>query len=246
MMEYFYEMTPRNFEDFASGRVLYNAHGTTSFPVRLGSEIIQRCFQILEDQGDKGPYTLFDPCCGGAYLLTVTGLLHGSRIRRIYASDINPDVLGIAVKNLSLLTEKGLQVRKEQLQELRELYHKPSHDEALKSAGQISSLISRLHMEEAVTFEADITKSKDLPELCRNINVVMTDLPYGDTVSWESSSENPVRDFFEQTYPLLDPKHAVVAVIADKSQKLKHDKFKRLQHFKAGKRQVGIFEPIRD
>ncbi|WP_325176606.1 hypothetical protein [Paenibacillus alkalitolerans] len=35
----------------------------------------------------------------------------------------------------------------------------------------------------------------------------------------------------------------MVAVAADKSQKLMHDKFRRREYFKAGKRHVGIFEP---
>ncbi|RJX37512.1 hypothetical protein D3P09_21250 [Paenibacillus pinisoli] len=38
-MKYLHEKYDHNYEDFASGRVLYNAHGTTSFPVRLASEI---------------------------------------------------------------------------------------------------------------------------------------------------------------------------------------------------------------
>ncbi|MBG9795269.1 hypothetical protein ABD76_23525 [Paenibacillus dendritiformis] len=42
-MEYFFEKKHSGYEDFASGRVLYNARGTTAFPVRLASEIIQRC-----------------------------------------------------------------------------------------------------------------------------------------------------------------------------------------------------------
>lgn len=53
-MEYIYESAQRSYEDFASGRVLYNAQGTTSFPVRLASEIAQRCFQLLEKKGYTG------------------------------------------------------------------------------------------------------------------------------------------------------------------------------------------------
>ena len=77
-MEYIYESAQR-YEDFASGRVLYNAQGTTSFPVRLASEIAQRCFQLLEKKGYRGRI----PCSiprGGAYLLTVVGLRTGAFI----------------------------------------------------------------------------------------------------------------------------------------------------------------------
>lgn len=66
IMSYMFEMEDKNYEDFASGRVLYNQHGTTSFPARLGSEIFLRCEQFLYKAGVDGPYSIYDPCCGGA------------------------------------------------------------------------------------------------------------------------------------------------------------------------------------
>lgn len=76
-MEYLFEKSKKNYEDLASGNVLYNAQGIASFPVRLTSEIIQRCFDLLQKKGGIRPYSMYDPCCGGAYLLTVIGFLHG-------------------------------------------------------------------------------------------------------------------------------------------------------------------------
>lgn len=64
-MEYIYEKVQRSCEDFASGRVLYNAQGTTSFPVRLASEIYLRGKSYLKKKSEKENYTLYDPCCGG-------------------------------------------------------------------------------------------------------------------------------------------------------------------------------------
>ncbi|WP_256720733.1 MULTISPECIES: hypothetical protein [Paenibacillus] len=243
-MEYIYESAQRSYEDFASGRVLYNAQGTTSFPVRLASEIAQRCFHLLEKKGVQGPYTLFDPCCGGAYLLTVVGLLHGQRIQRVIGSDINAEVLGIAGKNLSLLREEGLEQRTEQLKELLALYHKPSHQDALQSAGRLKELLRSSCVEETVCFQADITQSEESLASCEGIHIVMTDLPYGDLVSWGGGSEVPVEDFFNGIHSILDPARSVVAVISDKGQKLKHDRFQRIQHVKVGKRQIAIFEPL--
>lgn len=243
-MEYIYESAQRSYEDFASGRVLYNAQGTTSFPVRLASEIAQRCFQLLEKKGIQGPYTLFDPCCGGAYLLTVVGLLHGQRIHRVIGSDINAEVLGIAAKNLSLLREDGLEQRTEQLKELLALYHKPSHQDALQSAGRLRELIRSSRVEETACFQADITQPEESLASCKGTHIVMTDLPYGDLVSWGGGSDEPVKDFFNGIHSILDPGRSVVAVISDKGQKLKHDRFQRIQHMKVGKRQVAIFEPI--
>lgn len=72
----------------------------------------------------------------------------------------------------------------------------------------------------------------------------MTDLPYGDLVSWSGGSGEPVQRFFDQLHPILDPACSVVAVISDKGQKLKHDRFRRLQYMKIGKRQAAIFEPL--
>ena len=63
-MAYKYEIDHQNYEDYASGRVLYNQQGTTDFPVRLASEIFLRCLNILQNDGFGGPYTIFDPCCG--------------------------------------------------------------------------------------------------------------------------------------------------------------------------------------
>ncbi|OZB97991.1 hypothetical protein [Paenibacillus sp. XY044] len=245
-MEYLYETKAGSYEDYASGRVLYNAPGVTSFPVRLGSEIVQRCFDFFEKRGNSGPYTLYDPCCGGAYLLTVTGFLHGPRIRRMYASDVDPNALSVAGKNLALLTKEGLRNRELQLRELYENYGKPSHKEALESLDRFKPAVSGLTLDESVVFQDNITEPHHLDQVDQPIQMVLTDLPYGDLVSWESGLTNPVSALFEHVYPLLSSKGAVVAMIADKSQKLGHARYKRLQHFKVGKRQVAIFEPNRD
>jgi len=244
-MEYLYETVDRNYEDFASGRVLYNARGTTAFPVRLASEIAQRCMGFLESKGVSGPYSVYDPCCGGAYLLTVIGLLHGGRVDRVYASDVNAEVLGVADKNLSLLTPGGLGERRAELGRLFELYGKASHRDAVASADRLGSLLAGSRIESVETFAADITKPGEVPpEQCRDVNLVITDLPYGDIVSWTGDSADPVNDLFELAYERMAPSRSVLAIIADKSQKLRHDKFKRLQSVKIGKRVFGIFEPI--
>ncbi|WP_027085753.1 hypothetical protein [Cohnella panacarvi] len=244
-MEYLFETADRNYEDFASGRVLYNARGTTAFPVRLASEIAQLCIGVLESRGASGPYSVYDPCCGGAYLLTVIGLLHGGRMNRIYASDSNPDVLGIAGKNLSLLTSEGLGGRRAELNKLIELYGKLSHRDAVASADRLGGLLAGSSIESVETFAADITRPGQVQELCRDLNLVITDLPYGDIASWTGDSADPVNDLFELAYERMEPSRSVLAIIADKSRKLKHDKFKRLQSARIGKRVFGIFEPIR-
>lgn len=245
-MKYMFETEPSGYEDFASGRVLYNARGTTAFPVRLASEIMQRCFLHLQGKGHDGPYAVYDPCCGGAYMLTVVGLLHGHRMKRIVASDVNSEVLGIAEKNLSLLSAEGMNRRKKELAQLLEQYNKPSHREALDSVEKLASLIAQSCIEETCSFHHDITTTgdRDMAPQAGGFDIVLTDLPYGELVHWHSESGNPLDRFFDNMYVRLEPERSVMAVIADKRQKLRHDKFRRIEAFKAGKRQVAIFEPI--
>ena len=61
-----------NFEDLASGRVLYSGKGVPNFPVRLLCELFGRALSCCEKQTDL---TVYDPCCGGGYALTVLGFL---------------------------------------------------------------------------------------------------------------------------------------------------------------------------
>ncbi|WP_342556171.1 hypothetical protein [Paenibacillus sp. FSL R7-0652] len=242
-MKYLFETCSLNYEDFASGRVLYNAQGTTSFPVRLSSEIVQRCFSILDTKGIKGPYSIYDPCCGGAYMLTVIGLMHSHVINKIHASDINPEVLRTAERNLSLLTAGGLARRKEELTRLTALYQKKSHEEALASLEKFNKQSACSALKEIVIAQGDITTAEKR-HIHDPFNIVMTDLPYGDKVNWITNSSNPVSDFFDQISKWMDTEKSIAAIIANKDQKLKHEKFKRLQYFKVGKRQIGIFELI--
>src|SRR3954454_13430762 len=101
-MKYRFVPQRENYEDYAGGRVLFGRPGNTAFPVRLASEIFQRCADRLARSGVPPPYSIYDPCCGSGYLLTVIGLLHGDRIARILASDVNLHALEFAQRNLSL------------------------------------------------------------------------------------------------------------------------------------------------
>ncbi|MCQ6562053.1 hypothetical protein [Paenibacillus mendelii] len=236
--------TKQNYEHYASGKVLYNAPGTTSFPVRLASEIIQRCFQLLRAKGVTGPYHLYDPCCGSGYMLTVLGMLHQDQITRITASDRDEAMVELARQNLSLLHPDGLTKRRRQLSELSERHQKLSHAEALHSADYLMDLITPSPIPSFTCFKADSTIDNSGDERCRNAQIILTDLPYGGIVNWISSSTSPVHDFFESIHKVADSASCVIAVAADKSQSLKHDKFKRLQYQKIGKRHFAIFEPL--
>jgi len=60
-MEYKFATDRANYADLASGHVFYSLPGHPAFPVRLASEIYQRCL-ALRGQGPS-PCTIFDPCC---------------------------------------------------------------------------------------------------------------------------------------------------------------------------------------
>ena len=63
-MEYLYSKN-ENFEDFSSGRVLYNAKGIPNFSVRLLQEMYYRAKSYLKKNED---IIVYDPCCGGGGL----------------------------------------------------------------------------------------------------------------------------------------------------------------------------------
>jgi len=240
-MKYKFETDKKDFSHFASGRVLYNAANTTAFPVRLASEIIQRSFYILEGKGFFGPYKIYDPCCGGGFLLATIGLLYYDKISEIIATDFNNEVLETARKNLSLLSREELNRRKKEIEGYIEAFGKESHMQALKSVEYFETLIGERNIR-IKCMQRDITDKKDFP--ITGVNIIITDIPYGNIVNWKGVNEAPISSLFENCYKALDKKASVLVIVADKKTKLEHNLFKRIEHFKLGKRQIGFFEPI--
>lgn len=181
-MEYRY-CEDRSWEDFSSGRVLCGAHGAPNFPVRLGCELYRRALSHCEN---KEKIRLYDCCCGGGYLLTVLGLLNQGTISRIYASDIDERVLETARKNLSLLSRDGMEKRMEELRQLFSLYGKPSHEQAVESAERLAGLLEREIP--CTVFQADAGRPLNPGE---EIDILITDVPYGDLTAWEGQEEAP-------------------------------------------------------
>jgi hypothetical protein len=252
-MEYLYEKVQGNYEDFASGRVLYNAQGTTSFPVRLASELYQRGKQYLLRNGDERRLTLYDPCCGGASLLTTIGILHGGDLLRIIGSDIDPKVAELAARNLSLVNRDGLNERMEQLTQLLNEFGKQSHKDALESANRLLEMIEgRGAVIELHCFQADATKGgHHLADVGGEVDMVITDVPYGDIVQWEEGGEDgaygedgkPIQRMLNSLLEVVKP-GSVVIIVADKKQRIAHNRYNRLEKIKVGKRQAVILEPM--
>lgn len=219
-----------NFEDFASGRVLYGGSGIPNFPVRLLNEIYGRAVGYLEKKDD---IVVYDPCCGGGYALTVLGFFHNGEIGKIYGSDIDVNMVNCAKKNVSLLTPVGLNTRKEELARLHAEYGKDSHREALASCERLCGMLVRRIPTEV--FQADCTK--ELPAIFPDI--IITDVPYGNLVEWEGGESVSLDEMLERLWAISHD-NTILAICMDKKQKVNCEKWKRLEKQNIGKRKFEI------
>lgn len=234
-MSYQYVTEKRSYEDYAAGRVLLHRPGATAFPVRLASEVFQRCVAALRQQGNDGPYHVYDPCCGTGYLLTTLGLLHGDQVRAFTASDIDPESVEVAGRNLALLSPTGLDERAAQLQTFVEQYGKDSHRQALTSVDRLREQLGGRTIPASAAV-ADATQSTDGAQA---IDLLITDVPYGQSSHWRTDDSDSIGQLLTAQPPVLNSP-AVVAIISDKGQRADHPAYQRLQRFSIGKRRVTI------
>lgn len=220
-----------NYEDFSSGRVLYHIKGMTNFPVRLAQEIYGRC---LEYSPKKQDICLYDCCCGGGYLLTVLGFLNQDSLGRVIGSDIDLEILDVAKKNLSLLTREGMDRRIREIEEMIVSFNKESHREAKNSAIRLKGLIKKDM--ESLVFQADALKAI---ELDIKPDIIITDVPYGNLVDWKGKEQYIVDRLLDSLYQISSPA-SIIGICMDKGQKVRNDKFIRLEREKIGKRRFEI------
>lgn len=243
--KYRYATARQNYEDYSSGRVFYSSPGATGFPVRLATESFQRCAQRLSEKGLAPPYTLYDPCCGGGYSASVIGYLHGDRIQKIYCSDVSEQALDLARRNLALLTPAGLDERTGEIRRLIENYNKESHRDALKSASRLKyQLTAHRSQIQTKCFRFDILGNDDLSRQLEKVDLVLTDLPYGQAVSWSGATDHdpPEQRLLTNLRPVLKPT-SLVALTTSKTQPFAHEGYRRLEQTKIGKRRLLILEP---
>lgn len=221
----------RNFEDFASGRVLYGGKGIPNFPVRLLNEMYGRAISYSLKKEDL---VVYDPCCGGGYSLTVLGFIHNCDIGKIYGSDVDEFMIAHAKKNTGLLTTAGLYDRKHEVERFYETYGKTSHLEALNSCDKLEGLLKREIYAEL--FQADCTEA--LPRILPDI--IITDIPYGNLVEWKSGAQISVDCMLEQLW-MISHEKTVLAVCMDKRQKCCCKKWKRAEKHVVGKRKFEIY-----
>ena len=251
-MPYQFATENEDYADFASGRVFYNAPGHPTLPVRLVSEIFQRCLMLRQQNGLTELVTIYDPCCGSAYHLSTLAYLHWPEIRTILASDIDESVLHTAVRNLNLLTTTGLQTRAAAIAEMQQKFRKSSHDEAAVSLQKLAGRLERNlreHDIETAVFTADATNSQAISQgvAGQKIDIVLADVPYGQQSNWQSSDDSLaaekslVEPMLTALLPVLSAE-TVVAIIANKAQKFTHENYRRVDRFQIGKRRVVLLQ----
>lgn len=235
-MEYKYYKN-QSFEFLSPGSVLYGQYGIPNFPVKLAYEIFNRATHYLDT---KKNLTLYDPCCGGAYMLTTIALLQQSLISSIYASDINVDVLKTATNNLSLLTNQGLQQRKKEVTSLFQKYSKESHLRSLSLFDHFYKLIdNNTETIQSKVFEQDVLNPSKSQESFQ-ADIIITDVPYGNLVSW--SGEHGIDTLLDNMSDHINAK-TIICIVHDRHQKRTNQSYARLEKFKAGKRIVELLRP---
>ncbi|MBL8077318.1 MAG: methyltransferase domain-containing protein [Anaerolineales bacterium] len=246
-MQYKYAIERADYSDLASGRVFHSLPGHPAFPIRLASEIFQRCVDHRSRLYQaSGQCTLYDPCCGAAYHLSVLAYLHGEHLQEVIGSDINEKAVALAQRNLSLLDIHGLDQRIAEISSLLQQYGKDSHREAMESAAVLKTQIVLLSpLISMRTFQANATEeigiSKSIKE--KSVDIVFTDIPYGQHSNWEDTrSDFPAQSMLNALKGFLSS-HSVVAIVSDKRQKVLHEGYQRIEHFQIGKRRVVILKP---
>jgi 23S rRNA G2445 N2-methylase RlmL len=250
-MPYRFATEQEDYTDYASGRVFYNAPGAPAFPVRLARELFLRGLAVRRRLGLTAPVVLYDPCCGSAYHLTALGHLHAEQIDAVLASDIDARLLAVAERNLSLLTPAGLARRQAELDELFQRYGKESHAAALASAQRLLERVNdqvRTHPVRTRLFCADATDAAALHLQLGGAtpDLVIADVPYGQHSAWQGAhaaeTESPLWWMLGALRPQLAAT-TVVAIAADKAQRIEHAGYRRLERFQLGKRQIALLQP---
>lgn len=210
-MVYRFAVDRADYGDLASGAVLRSAPGFPAFPVRLASEMFQRAAAL---RGGTAPLTVWDPCCGSGYLLTVVGLLHRDRIGTLVGSDVAEDAIGIAASNLSLLHRDGLAARESELAELAERHGRPSHREAAEAARRLAADLAGAEPR-TITGTASVFDVDRLRRIAdeHRPDVVLTDVPYGEQTDWTGAPTDgePIAAMVAAIAEILPP-GAVIAV----------------------------------
>jgi len=235
--------------DLASGKVLFSRPGLTAFPVRLGNELFLRGAALLEAAGRRPPYHVYDPTCGGGYLMTVLCLLNPHLIARLSISDISSDALSIASKNVHLLSPEGMLRRQVELAALAAASERESHVAAAASASRLHDWLDqqRAPVTQTDIFLADATDPNEIRAHFsdnRSVDIGFADTPYDLHSTWqtdETGSAVPEMKILSAFAELSVP---VVILATRKGLKLTNPGYRRHARLKNGHRALWIFELV--
>ncbi len=241
-MTYRHATVRDDYGHLASGAVLHSAPGFPAFPVRLADEMFQRAMELR----GGGRAAVWDPCCGSGYLLTVIGLLHRRRISAVLASDIDPAAVGLAERNLALLTRAGLAARAAHLTEQAERWGRASYTSAAEAAHRIAGTLSADggDVPNAV-YQADVFDADRLRQLLHGHrpDVVITDVPYGEQTSWRGPDGADGAVGMLNTLGSVLDENAVIAVAVRGRKAPRADRLRTCATFKIGTRTVALLRP---
>jgi len=238
--------TKENLERFAAGMVIRSFPGLTAFPVLPASELFSAAAKLLTNRGVSPPFTVFDPCCGGGYIMTVLGLRHSREIQQIICSDINPDALKLAQSNLALLTGAGMAARVAQLTEQVSNFGKDSHRSALRYAAELGGVIKAAGREvQSKCFNFDLLGAEPFPPEVLQANIIFADIPYGIKSEWhgDAGTENPIEWALSRLRGMMQPATVLILATAKKSV-FKLEGFTRSKKVKFGARMVQLLERV--
>jgi 23S rRNA G2445 N2-methylase RlmL len=242
-MAYRFATKKEDYSDFASGRVFHSSPGQPAFPVRLVSEIFQRSLALL---GKTEPVSLYDPCCGSAYHLAVLGVLHRNQLGSIIASDIDPDAVKLATRNLALLTPSGLAERRQAIAADWQKFGKASHQAAIGSVDRIAEKVANAPLLPTRCYVADATKSGAISAaMFQSVDLVISDLPYGQLSAWQGAARHnePIWHLLDQLQQVLHGP-GVVALATPKGTTVAHENYERCVRFRHGKRMITFLKRV--
>jgi hypothetical protein len=239
-MVYRFEASDRNYADLASGAVLHSAPGFPAFPVRLASEMFLRGLAHIEA---KEPVTIWDPCCGSGYLVTVLALRHRSRVREVIASDIDDAAVALARRNLALLTGAGLSTRAAELAALAGKFGKSSYAEAADAAVRLAEQLASSGGDvPSAAHVADVFDTAQVAAALdgRTAQVVITDVPYGEQTDWQGVNAGAGTPGMVRAVASIVPAETVL-IVAVRGRKVPlGDQVRPIERFKIGTRSVAI------
>jgi hypothetical protein len=239
-----------HYADFAAGFVIHSLPGQPAFPVRLTSEIFQRCRAHLLRLAVSPPYTVYDPCCGSAYLLTTLAFTHWTEVQQVVGSDLDLDALALAERNAALLTLPGLEQRMADLANRAEQFGKPSHTAAVASATHLHARLTRLRQTHTVTSKIGRVNALSASAIHQYlaghaVDIVITDIPYGQQSSWSGTdpqeSHVPAWQLLDALHHSITP-HTIIAITSNKQSKVSHEAYQRIEQLQIGKRRTVFFK----